>query len=104
MVEYDDDKMQKALVTLAIEEALIEFNNASYEIVVNKLLSDFGCYISDCYKNPEYLKKTLVILYGDAHNDIVQSIKRHLGEYVTRKHIAKFLGHLFDDKYYTKSN
>jgi len=91
MVEYDDDKMQKALVTLAIEEALIEFNNASYEIVVNKLLSDFGCYISDCYKNPEYLKKTLVILYGDAHNYIVQSIKQHLGEYMTRKDISKFL-------------
>jgi hypothetical protein len=104
MVEYDEDKMQKALVTLAIEEALIEFDNASYEIVTTKLLSDFGCYISDCYKNPEYLKKTLFDLYGDSYIEVVELIKQHLAEYATRKDIAKFLGHLFCDKYPAKSN
>ena len=91
MAEYDEDKVQKALATLAIEQALIEFNNASFEIVTNKLLSDFGCYLSDCYKNPEYLKKTLVDLYGDSHNIITELIKKHLGEYATRKGISKFL-------------
>jgi hypothetical protein len=91
MVEHDDDKMQKALVTLAIEQALIKFNNASYEIVVNKLLSDFGCYMSDCYKNPQYLKKTLFDLYGDSYTEVVELIKQHLAEYVNRKGISKFL-------------
>ena len=91
MVEYDDDKMQKALVTLAIEQALIQFDNASYEIVVTKLLSDFECYISDCYKNPHYLKKTLFDLYGDSYTEVVELIKQYLAEYVTRKDIAKFL-------------
>jgi hypothetical protein len=96
MVVFDEDKMQKALVTLAIEQALIEFNNASFEIVTSKLLSDFECYLLDCYKNPEYLKKTLVDLYGDSYNIIVESIKQHLGEYVTRKGISKFLHRLTD--------
>jgi hypothetical protein len=98
MVEYDEDKMQKALVTLAIEEALIEFDNASYEIVTNKLLSDFGCYISDCYKNPEYLKKTLFDLYGVSYIEVVELIKQHLAEYAARKDISKFLYNLIANK------
>ncbi len=59
MVCIGEDKIQKAIVTLAIKQALIEFNNASFEMVTSKLLSDFGCYLSDCYKNPEYLKKPI---------------------------------------------
>lgn len=104
MIEYNEDKMQKALVTLAIEEALIEFDNASYEIVTSKLLSDFGCYISDCYKNPEYLQKALFDLYGDSYPEVVELIKRHLAEYATRRDIAKFLSHLIGDKSRAKSN
>ncbi len=96
MVKFDEDKVQKALVTLAIEQALIEFNNASFEIVINKLLSDFDCYLSDCYKNPQYLKKTLVDIYGDSYNIIIESIKQHLDEYLTRKGISKFLHGLTD--------
>jgi hypothetical protein len=96
MVEYDDDKMQKAIVTLAIEQALIQFDNASYEIVITKLLSDFDCYISDCYKNPHYLKKTLFDLYGDSYTEVVELIKQHLAEYATRKDIAKFLHGLIE--------
>ncbi len=103
MADYDEDKMQKALVTLAIEQALIEFNNAAYEIVISKLLSDFGCYLSDCYKNPEYLKKTLLDLYGDSYLSIVDLIRLHLGEYATRKDISKFLHKLSDNKLDTKS-
>jgi hypothetical protein len=94
MAEYDEDKLQKALVTLAIEQALIEFNNASFELVTSQLLSDFDSYLSDCYQNPEYLKKILVDLYGDSHNTIVNSIKQHLGEYTDRKGISKFLHRL----------
>ncbi len=97
MVKFDEDKVQKALVTLAIEQALIEFNNAAFEIVTSKLLSDFGCYLSDCYENPENLKKTLVDLYGDSYNTILELIKQHLGEYVTRKDISKFLQKLTDN-------
>ena len=104
MTDYDEDKMQKALVTLAIEEALIEFDNASYEIVTSKLLSDFECYISDCYKNPKYLKKTLFDLYGDSYTGVVGLIKEHLAEYASRKDIAKFLSHLFGDKNHAKSD
>ena len=98
MAEYDEDKIQKALATLAIEQALIEFNNASFEIVTNKLLTDFGCYLSDCYKNPEYLKKTLVDLYGDSHSIIMESIKQYLVDYANRKGISKFLHALTSSK------
>src|SRR5438309_1814079 len=102
MVEYNESNMQKALVTLAIEQALIEFNNAAYEIVISKLLSDFGCYLSDCYKNPGYLKKALLDIYGDSYIDVVELIKQHLGEYATRKDISKFLYKLVDKKVNSK--
>lgn len=91
MITYDEDKIQKALVSLAIEQALIEFNNVSFEIVTNKLLSDFGCYLSDCYKNPGFLKKALVDLYGDSYNNIVALIKKNLDEFAAMKNISKFL-------------
>ncbi|MBI3639448.1 MAG: hypothetical protein HY223_03945 [Thaumarchaeota archaeon] len=91
MVSYDDDNMQKAIVTLAIEQALIQFNNASYEIVISKLLTDFERHLSDCYKNPEYLKKTLVELYGDSYKILVELIKENLSEFLTRKGVSKFL-------------
>ncbi|HET6458506.1 MAG TPA: hypothetical protein VFG24_06475 [Nitrosopumilaceae archaeon] len=90
MVSFDEDNMQKALVTLAIEQALIQFDNASYEIVINKLLTDFDCHLLDCYQNPQYLKKTLVELYGDSYKVLVELIKENLGEFLTRKGISKF--------------
>jgi hypothetical protein len=102
MVEYGEDKMQKALVVLAIEQALIEFNNAAYEIVISKLISDFECYLSDCYKHPEYLKKTLIDLYGDSYVGIVELMRLYLGEYATRSDISKFLHKLADNKLNTK--
>lgn len=102
MAEYDIDMVQKAIVTLAIEQTLIEFNNAAYEIVINKLLSDFGCYLSDCYKNPEYLKNTLFDLYGNSYIGIIESIRVRLGEYSSRRDISKFLHKLDDNKPVTK--
>jgi len=90
MPSYDEDKIQKSIVALAIEQALIQFDNASYEIVISKLLTDFECHLSDCYKNPEYLKKTLVELYGDSYELVVELIKKNLGEFLTRKGISKF--------------
>lgn len=91
MASYDEDLIQKSLVALAIEQALIQFDNAAYEIVINKLLADFDCHLSDCYKHPEYLKKTLVELYGDSYYILVELIKKNLGEFLTRKNISKFL-------------
>ena len=94
MGSFDEDSMPKAIVTLAIEQALIQFDNASYEIVISKLLTDFDCHLLDCYKNPHYLKKALVELYGDSHKLIVELIKENLGEFLTRKGISKFFHEL----------
>jgi len=90
MISFDKDDIQKAIVTLAIEKALIQFNNASYEIVINKLLTDFECHLLDCYENPQYLKKTLIELYGDSSKLIEELIKENLGEFLTRKSVSKF--------------
>ena len=98
MVSYDEDNIQKALVTLAIEQALTQFNNASYEIVICKLLNDFDSHLSDCYKNPEYLKKTLIELYGDSYIILVELIRKNLGEFLNRKGISKFLHGLTENK------
>ena len=90
MISFDKDDIQKAIVTLAIEKALIQFDNASYEIVISKLLTDFECHLLDCYENPQYLKKTLVDLYGDSSKLIVELIKENLDEFLTRKGVSKF--------------
>jgi hypothetical protein len=94
MVSFDKDNMQKAIVTLAIEQALIQFDNASYEIVISKLLTDFDCHLLDCYKDPQYLKKALVERYSDSHILLVELIKENLDEFLTRKGISKFFHEL----------
>ena len=83
--------IKKALVSLAIEKALLEISNATLEKVGNKLYADYKCYFSDCYAHPEYLSIILKDLFGKSYTKIVESIKMQLGEAVLQKPIEEFL-------------
>lgn len=91
MLDSSDDDIQKALVTLAIERALLDFSNAALEKVGNKLYDDFQCYFADCYKHPERLTKVLKELFGNSTAVIVDSIKKNLEAFSSQKPINEFL-------------
>ena len=94
MLDASDDDIKKALVTLAIEQALLNFSNAALEKVGNKLYEDFQCYFVDCYKHPERLTKILKELFGNSNTVIIDSIKKNLEEFSSQKPIDQFLARI----------
>jgi hypothetical protein len=86
----NDNLVQKGLVTLVIEMTLLEIGKPTYEKVVHDLYIKYHCYLSDCYKHPEYLSEILKELYGNAHDVIVAKINKQL-EFSYQKPIEKFL-------------
>ena len=78
MSEAAKEQIKKALVTLAIEQTLLELGTPALEKVSKKLFEDYHYYIQDCYTKPEHLNRVLKELFGNSHTVIVQSIRRRL--------------------------
>ena len=91
MIEEDNYQIKSALVTLAIEQTLLEFGTPTLEKVSKKLFEDYHCYMPDCYNNPEYLNKVLKELFGNSHTVIIQSIRKRLDGYASQDPIKNFL-------------
>ncbi|VVC05961.1 Uncharacterised protein [uncultured archaeon] len=90
------NQVRKALVSLAIESSLLEIGKPTYDEVSHKLYKDHKCYIPDCYEHPEYLKKILQDLYGNASIVIIETMKKHLEEFEEQKGIDIFIAGISD--------
>ena len=88
---FDDKDVKKALVTVVIERALLDFGKPALEKVIGRLNKEYHCYLPDCYEHPEYLDSILKQLYGNASKAITESITRQLEEFNYQKPIEKFL-------------
>ena len=91
VLENGDSEVKKALVSIAIEQALNDFSDTIYEAVSNRLKFDYDAYIPDCYEHPEYLRRILSDLFGSAHIVIINSIQKNLEEHSNQKPIKEFL-------------
>lgn len=85
------NNIREAIVSFAIEKALVEYGNSAYEEVYYKLHSEHALHFVDCYHNPDVLRKVLLETFGDAYCNIVELVRSQLGEYATQEHIRKFL-------------
>ena len=85
------NNVREALVSYAIEKALIEHGNSSHEEVYYKLYQEYALHFVDCYHNPDVLRRILLETFGDSYVEIVELVKTHLGEYATQEQIRKFL-------------
>ncbi len=74
-----------------IEISLLEIGKGKYDKVVHDLYKKYNCYLPDCYEHPEYLNEILKGLYGNAHDVIVEKIKKQLEEFSYKEYIARFL-------------
>jgi hypothetical protein len=90
-MDATETQIKKALVAFAIEKALLNLGAPVYHKVTKTLKDDYGCFIPDCYDHPEYLKRILADLYGNAHMTIINSIKSDLGEFSSQGPIQKFV-------------
>jgi hypothetical protein len=83
--------VKKALVSLAIENALLELSDGEFDKVTNFLNKKYDCYIPDCFEHPEYLKDALDNLYGETNHKIIESIIHSLEKFSYQKLITEFL-------------
>ena len=90
-MDVTDAQIKKALVAFAIEKALIAMGESVFEKVAKTLKDDYNCYIPDCYDHPEYLKRVLSDLYGNAHIAIINSVKSSLHEFSKQESIHRFI-------------
>src|SRR6267143_6866655 len=90
-MDKDYSIIRKSLVSLAIEQTLIEIGGHTLETVTRRLFEKYHCYLPDCYETPEYLKEILKELFEDSYSEIIGSIKTRLDEFSSEVHIAEFL-------------
>jgi hypothetical protein len=88
---FPEDKVNKALLTFCIEIALLRMGKPQYEKVLTKLEKEYHCYLPDCDKNPEFLKRVLQDIFGNAYSDILREIKNEMGEFISKKYFEDFL-------------
>jgi hypothetical protein len=90
-MDVTDTQIKKALVSFAIEKALLDMGEPIFHKVTKTLKDDYNCYIPDCYEHPEFLKRILSDLYGNAHVAIINSIKTSLQEFTHQEPIRQFV-------------
>ncbi len=86
----DASNLGKAIVTLSIEQALIDTGKPVYALILDRLEDD-KTMIPDFYENPAYLKKLLKELFGNTSGEIIKSIKNNLIEFSDQAQIKNFL-------------
>ena len=74
-----------------METTLLGIGKDVYDKVVHDLYKKHHCYLPDCYEHPEYLKEILQELYGNAHNVVVEKIKKQLEEFSNHESVANFV-------------
>ncbi|MFQ5782161.1 MAG: winged helix-turn-helix transcriptional regulator [Nitrosopumilus sp.] len=70
----DTQYLTKFVIMLAIEKSLVRMGKPEYNLVENRLLSEFDCTFEDCVSNPIPLKKVLSELFGNCYEDIYNSM------------------------------
>jgi len=78
----------------AIQKTLLDMGKPVLDTVLCKLFQQHRCLISDCYENPQLLKNILDDLFGNSHADIINTLKKNLGEHIQQQPIQRFLSGL----------
>ena len=85
------EDVRKALVMLAIEKTMLNFNTQTYDLVIRRLEEKYHCGISECYERPDYLQQILRELFGNVSDTIMKNIGKYLEEFSDQKQIKKFI-------------
>lgn len=75
-----NDRINRALVAMAIEKAIVKLGIPKLSYVTNKFYEDCNLSLFDCYVAPVYFKTLLKDLYGSSFNVVVNLIERELGD------------------------
>ncbi len=90
-MDATDEQIKKALITLTVENILLEMGKPALDAFTKKLYKNYNCYIPDCIDHPEYLNQVLKEMYGNSYKAIVSEIMDSLAEFSHQKLIANFI-------------
>jgi len=92
MAIADMHLIRKALVTLTIEQALLEIGGTGLLNEVLRILYEKSqCYLPDCFDKPENFRKIWNEIDEGTCNMMVDLVKEKLEEFAYQKPIEKFL-------------
>ena len=83
---------KKVLVLVAIERTLLKTGGTPILDEVNsRLYKKFNSSISECYEHPEYLKKILQEIFGEAHHEMTKTIVKELATFNYDDKVMQFI-------------
>ncbi|MGI0101840.1 MAG: hypothetical protein ACREA7_04500 [Nitrosotalea sp.] len=82
---------EKVLVSLAIENTLLQISKPVFDKVENQFREKYQCSILDCYDHPQYLNEVLREVFGKSYSDITKSIEEFLKEFRYEPSIETFI-------------
>ena len=103
MTIADMQLVRKALVTLTIEQALVEIGGTGLlNDVLRILYEKCHCYLPDCFDHPENFRKVWNELDEGTCNLMVKLVKKNLKEFTHHKSIGQFLAGITQVKCFTR--
>ena len=91
MIEATDAQIKKALISITIEQVLLEMGGSVLDAFTKKLYKNYNCYLPDCYDHPEYLSQILKEMYGNSSKTVVFEIMDSLKGFSDQKPIENFI-------------
>ena len=91
MLEATDAQIKKALISITIEEVLLEMGKPVLDAFTKKLYKNYNSYLPDCYDHPEYLSQILKEMYGGSSRTMIFEIMDRLKEFSDQKPIENFI-------------
>lgn len=86
------DTIRKALVSVTLEQAIVEIGGGKLlNDVFSALHKKFQCYLPDCYEHPEYLKGVAMEIDEGVYAMLMHSVQEKLAEFSYQKPIEEFL-------------
>ncbi|WP_428324709.1 hypothetical protein [Nitrosopumilus sp.] len=89
--KYIMDPLNKNLVSLAVEKALLEMGKIELKMVESKLTNEYQIKIDECMENPTCLKQILQEMFGNAYTDILKSIENSFEKLTLDEEMTNFI-------------
>ncbi len=87
----DDYEAYRELVEVAVEHALITMGSLELNKAKEMLKENYNITLADSLEHPDYLKKVLCELFGNAYQNILDTIYSVIEKQQEEKIIKKFL-------------
>ncbi|MBM3910077.1 MAG: hypothetical protein FJ356_00310 [Thaumarchaeota archaeon] len=91
MSPTEEKLLWKTQVSISVENTLREIGKFEFKKILDMLKENYNVSLSDCYDNPEFLKKILKDLFGNSYESIIAILEKNLDGLVLLEPIKEFL-------------